>query len=145
MRPIIGSAHIALPEGVGADEVPAWLVVGVKIDLKGKDTDLNPGEDLGQTNLFEEGIGDLSQRDLLESFSRHFLVWIHTWNDNGFKPVHENWQGRAEKRNEDISIEHEGKSHAGTFVGLDDDGKPAVEKTSDGDMLALDVRDFTGS
>ncbi len=137
----IGSARIALPEGVGDDEVPDWLVAGIKIVLKGKDSDLNPGENMGQTNLLEEGIGDLTQRDLLESFSRHFLVWIHTWNDEGFKPVHENWLGRAEGHNEELTIKQGTKSYAGKYTGLDDDGNLLL-KTPQGEMISLKVRDF---
>lgn len=138
---IIGAARIAVPEGVGDDEVPEWLVVGIKIELKGKDNDLNPGENMGQTNLLEEGIGDLSQRDLLESFARHFLVWIHTWNEEGFKPVHENWVGRAEARNDEISITRDKTTYSGKFINLDDDGNMLL-KTSSGDMVSLSVRDF---
>jgi len=138
---ITGSARIVMAETINDDDVPDWLVVGIKIELKGKDDNLNPGEDMGRTNLFEEGIGELSQRDLLESFSRHFLVWIHTWNDEGFKPVHENWSGRAEALDKEISIKQGDKSWDGKFLNLDDDGNLLL-KTPAGEMISLNPRDF---
>jgi len=138
---IIGSARIALPQGVGDDEVPDWLVVGIKIELKGKDDDLSPGDTMGRTSLFEEGIADLTQRQMLESFSRHFLVWIHTWNEEGFKPVHESWHGRTEGQNKDILIERDGKSYAGKYLNLDEGGNLLL-KTPAGEMISLGVRDF---
>ncbi len=141
---IIGSARIAMPGQVSDEDVPDWLVVGIKIELKGKENDLNPGEDMGHTNLFEEGVADLTQRDLLESFSRHFLVWIHTWNDEGFKPVHTHWCGRAEGFDKEIVIEQGEKSYAGKFLSLDDNGDLLL-KTSGGDMVFLGVRDFVNS
>ena len=143
-KAIIGAAMIAIPEGVGDDEVPDWLVVGIKIDLKGKENDLNPGADMDHTNLFEEGVGDLSHSRLVESFARHFLVWIHTWNEEGFKPVHENWQARAEARDKGVSIEQDGRSYAGKYINLDDEGNLLL-KTPGGETISLKVRDFVCS
>ncbi len=138
---IIGLAQVALPAGVGDDDIPDWLVVGIQIALRGNPNDMNPGENLDQTNLFEEGVGDLSPKRLLESVSRHLLVWIHTWNDEGFRPVHENWVGRAEGRGEEISVQHDGHTYQGTFLNLDDDGNLLL-KTSAGKTISLRVRDF---
>jgi len=138
---IIGSADIAIPDGIEDDQVPDWLVAGIKIDLKGKENNLNPGEDMGHTNLLEEGVGELTQKELLEAFSRHFLVWIHTWNDEGFKPVHENWNGRAEELKEDFKIERQGRSYQGKYLNLDDEGNLLL-KTSDGEIISLKLREF---
>ncbi len=137
----IGSAHIALPEGVGDDEVPDWLVVGIKIELKGKDDNLNPGDNMDQTSLFEEGIADITQRQLLESFSRHFLVWIHTWNEEGFGPVHESWHGRAEGREKEVTVDQGDKTYAGKYLNLDEEGN-LLMKTAAGEMISLGVREF---
>jgi len=138
---VIGSARIALPKDVGDDAVPGWLVAGIKIEMKGKDNDLNPGENMGHSNLLEEGFGTLLQRDLLEEFSRHFLVWIHTWNEEGFKPVHENWCARAEARDGEVLIEQADQSYAGKFINLDDDGNLLL-KPKDSQVISLAVRDF---
>lgn len=138
----VGRARIAIAPTTADDEIPAWLVVGIKVELKGKKNDLNPGENMGRTNLFEEGVGDLPHRQLLESFSRHFLVWIHTWNEDGFKPVHENWVGRSEGKNDALVLERDGKPVEGEFFNLDDDGNLLI-KSPDGKMQAFQVRDFT--
>ena len=46
------------------------------------------------TSLAEEGGGQYLERVLWESCSRHFLVWINRWQDDGFRPLHDAWMHR---------------------------------------------------
>ncbi len=88
--------------------VPEWLVIGMALALTSDVSD--PGYQLDTTALAEEGCGHLSRIRLLESWSRHTLVWINRWQDDGTRPVFEAWLARAEGRGED------------GFVGLDEHG-----------------------
>ena len=60
---------------------------------------------------------------LLESWSRHTLVWINRWLDDGFQPLHTAWRERAWGMGEDLV------DGSGTFMGLDELGGMLV-KTS---------------
>lgn len=130
----VGEVLIATGER-GADDVPRWLVLGAGIALRGDTGDADPGHDPGRTTLYEEGAGELNRTDLVESFCRHLLTWIHTWQEEGFRPVHQAWLFRADGRDREIEIGYRGARMKGVFTGLDDDGNLLL-KTADG-MTAL--------
>ena len=58
----------------------------------------------------------------MESWSRHTLVWINRWLDDGFQPLHAAWRDRAWEMGEDLP-------GGGAFMGLDELGGMLV-KTS---------------
>ncbi|MEL6679955.1 MAG: biotin/lipoate--protein ligase family protein, partial [Pseudomonadota bacterium] len=58
-----------------AREVP-WLCLGLDVALK-MEAGREPGYDPDRTTLAEEGCGDIGATQLLESWSRHMLVWIN--------------------------------------------------------------------
>ena len=93
---------------------PDWLVVGVHVDylLPGAD---EPGRAPEQTCLAEEGCIEVTPPRLLESWSRHTLVWINRWLDDGFRPLHDAWRERAWNMGEPIA-------DGSIFVGLDERG-----------------------
>ncbi len=93
---------------------PDWLVVGIDLRFLPPGPE-EPGLRPDETCLVEEGCGDLAPRLLLESWSRHMLVWINRWLDEGFRPVHEAWRARAWKLGEVLP-------DGGTFTGLDELG-----------------------
>jgi len=76
-----------------ADAVPDWLAVGLDLALAGEPRG-EPGRDLGRTNLFEEGAGSVSPKEIIEAFARHFLNWLHRWERDGLKPVAGAWEAR---------------------------------------------------
>ncbi|MEQ8602454.1 MAG: biotin/lipoate--protein ligase family protein [Marivibrio sp.] len=76
-----------------ADAVPDWMAVGLDLALAG-DPRSEPGRELGRTNLFEEGAGEVSPKEILEAFARHFLSWLHRWERDGLKPVAGAWEAR---------------------------------------------------
>jgi len=120
-------------------EVPDWIVVRVTINLRA-DTRHEPGERPDLTSLDEEGCPDLTRNGMIESFSRHFKTWLHTWSSEGFQPVHSGWLQRAYGLNEDFSLNVNGQSVSGVFSGLDEDGNMLL-KTEDGSMQLLTLAD----
>lgn len=93
--------------------VPDWLVVGLELRLAA-DEAVEPGERPGETSLYEEGSGPIPPSRLLESMSRHFLVWLRRWEEDGFRPLHDAWSARAEPG---MAV------GADVFAGLDEDGR----------------------
>lgn len=75
------------------DAVPDWMAIALDLAMVG-DPRAEPGRDLGATNLYEEGAGDVSPKEILEAFSRHFLSWLHRWERDGLKPVAGAWEER---------------------------------------------------
>ncbi len=137
---VVGGMRAALPKDIGEGDVPDWLVVGLDIRLSRTERDLEPGHDLGHTTLEDEGCGDLTRTQLVESVCRHFLVWVHTWNEDGFKPVHDAWLPRAENYEQTLSLDHGGMEHSGQFIGIDDEGNLLL-KPDVGEVSALSLLD----
>ncbi|GMG84227.1 hypothetical protein LNKW23_34420 [Paralimibaculum aggregatum] len=105
---------------------PDWMVVGFELDLI-PPPDAVPGADPDRTWAHEEGCGEIAARALVESWSRHSLVWINTWTDRGFRPLHESWRGRLWRLGEALP-------EGGTFLGLDEAGGQLV-KSGGGTVL----------
>jgi biotin-(acetyl-CoA carboxylase) ligase len=101
--------------------VPDWLVVGLELPFFAP-SEAEPGDAPDRTTLWEEGCGEIEPRQFLESWSRHTLVWIHTWLDEGMPRLHANWRGRAFSIGEPVEFDLAGARHAGQFVGLDEKG-----------------------
>ena len=101
-------------------EEPDWLVVGVEIPYA-PIAGTEPGRRPDQTSLIEEGCIDVTPLRLLESWSRHTLVWVNRWLDDGFQPLHTAWRERAWGMGEDLP------DGSGTFMGLDELGGMLVK------------------
>jgi BirA family biotin operon repressor/biotin-[acetyl-CoA-carboxylase] ligase len=114
------------------DEVPDWMVAGVSLRFRHPEDAAEPGQ-LGadMTALAEEGCGELTTYEIIESCSRHFLTWLNIWQNEGFEPVHQSWLARAAGRDEVLSIRHAGASFADVKVrGLDDEGNLLIQGES---------------
>jgi biotin-(acetyl-CoA carboxylase) ligase len=134
-----GAVRVAVSSSEDATGCPDWMVVGLAVDLRRRRKDAEPGADPGVTDLFEEGCGELTRTELLDSYARHLMAWIHTWETEGFGGVHEMLLFRAQGHREDVVVELAGSVHEGRFVGLDDHGSMILE-TREGTRL-LDVLD----
>jgi biotin-(acetyl-CoA carboxylase) ligase len=108
---------------------PDWLVIGVEIPYLPPSAEV-PGNRPGQTCLAEEGCIDVTPLRLLESWSRHSLVWINRWLGDGFAPLHAAWRDRAWGIGEDLP-------EGGTFVGLDELGGMLVRTTRSTELRPL--------
>lgn len=128
-----GEVRIAAGPQDGAG-VPEWLVLGAEIAMRGDLSDPDPGRHPDRTSLQEEGAGEFNRTDLIESYCRHFLTWLHSWEQDGFRPVHEAWLFRADGYEKDTEIDYRGERLAGHFVSLDDTGNLLL-KTQEGMQL----------
>lgn len=123
------------------DQVPDWLIVGLSLSREFGPGD--PGASPDITALSEEGCGHISLSRLIESWSRHLLVWINRWEDGERSAIYNAWLARAEGWQSEIVARHAGKLARGTFLGLDDQGGMLL-KGEDGTQ-ALSLLDALGA
>lgn len=103
------------------EEIPDWLVVAITVTVQFGPEAAEPGHDRHRTALVEEGCEGLTNIQFIESCSRHFLTWLNLWQDDGFRPVHQNWLERMAGQDTPISIPR-ADTGAVTVKGLDEDG-----------------------
>lgn len=118
---IVGAVELALPE-TQPQEPPDWMVLSLSVALLPPRERPEPGEELDRTTFWDEGCGDMEPLALVESLSKHILTWVHRWEDEGFRPVHETWWGRRDTAQ---PLAH---GLNGELVGLDEHGN-AILKT----------------
>lgn len=99
-------AHGPLVEKEGMSDVPAWLVIGIAVQMSGDPDDDAPGAELEYTNLMEEGCGEITVPMLVEAFSRHLLHWLDRWQEDGFQPVRQGFL--HDRHNKDLNLEPNG-------------------------------------
>ena len=104
------------------DGVPQWMIVSLEIAIKPENIMHDPGEEAWRTTLWEEGCGDISRTELLESTARHFLNWMHGWDEEGFKPVHDQWTGRLNDKAQFVFGLTEEE-----FMGMDEYGNALIK------------------
>jgi biotin-(acetyl-CoA carboxylase) ligase len=131
---VAGEARTALSETADEEAVPRYMVTGFTLAIQPPPASPEPGLALETTALWEEGCGDLDRNRLVESIARYVLTWIDTWQNEGFRPVHEMWCGRAEGR---IGLT-QGERDDRVF-GLDEDGNLLLK--SEGGTRALRLID----
>lgn len=115
---------------------PDWLVVGLEIAVTLPDGQA-PGANPEITALAEEGCGDIDPFRLLESWSRHSLVWINHWLDDGIERLHAEWRAKAFTLGEEVDFELAGTRHHGLFVGLDDKGGMLLRQGAETRLIPL--------
>ena len=95
---------------------PDWLIVGLEMPmvLPGES---EPGHDPDRTALAEEVCGDIMLPDLVESWGRHMMNWLHIYLTDGFEPLHREWRAKGNGLGEAVTYPEEG-----TFIGLDENG-----------------------
>ncbi|HSP01430.1 MAG TPA: biotin/lipoate--protein ligase family protein, partial [Thioalkalivibrio sp.] len=89
---------------------PSWLVIGIDIPFIPESDD--PGQNPNQTCLYEEGCGDVTPMALLESWSKHTLLWLTYLMDSGFERIHNEWRPRCDTLGKEID-----QPKSGLFVG----------------------------
>ncbi|MBK0397644.1 biotin/lipoate--protein ligase family protein [Limibaculum sp. M0105] len=101
---------------------PDWLVIGVEIPfIPPAERAEEPGAFADETCLAEEGCIEVTPLQLLESWSRHMLVWLNRLETEGFPPLHAAWRERGWRIGEALD-------DGGTFVGLDEHGGQLVRR-----------------
>ncbi len=132
----VGVARVGMPR-CDAGDVPAWMAVGLDVRIQPDPRSPEPGYNLLNTSLWDEGAGEVDRTMLVESFARHFLTWINTWTEEGFKPVHEAWLGRAIGHKEVLDIQWQGKKYKGMFLSIDEEGNLLLQRKAE--TLSLPV------
>lgn len=110
-----GALRYAASTRTGSDE-PDWLVIAIDVPMIPVAA-LEPGVTPDETTLYDEGCTDLTPAQLIESWSRHMLVWLHHFMDDGMEPLHRGWSGKC-----DTLGQHIDTPEPGTFMGLDEHG-----------------------
>lgn len=83
---LVGGARLAWPNDLDDGETPPWIVFGGMIrtvSIAGTEPGLNPLV----TALEEEGFTDGMSDKVVESFARHLMVAIDSWQESGFGAV----------------------------------------------------------
>jgi biotin-(acetyl-CoA carboxylase) ligase len=96
------------------DRIPDWLVVGLEIAFWPAEEESGLTPDV--TALFVEGCADIEGPALLEAWTRHTLVWINRWLEDGPRAVHSEWTGLAHGLKETAT---QGDA-TGSFIGVDE-------------------------
>ncbi len=122
-----GRVRLAMSKELDADGAPLWLALGLDVAVRPEPDGPEPGVYLDRTTLFNEGAVDESVQDWAEAFTRHLLVWIHTWEESGFRRVHTNWWGRHDPKSERFSWQEEGGEMSGKPIGLDEHGSLLIQ------------------
>ena len=118
------------------DAEPDWLVVGFELAITLPEG-VRPGDDPETTALFEEGCTDVDPFRLVESWSRHTLVWINTWLDDGMPKLHSDWRGRAYNLGDRVEFELQGVEYKGVFMGIDEYGGMLLRRGDDTTLIPL--------
>ena len=112
------------------DSMPQWLVIGIDVPFLGLPAE--PGDNPNQTTLHEEGCSEITPMGLLESWSKHTLLWLTKFMDGGFEVVHKEWRPRCDTLGQAIET-----PKPGVFVGLDERGRMLLRQDGITDTLSL--------
>lgn len=83
---LIGGARLAWPNNADENAPANWLVFGATLRVTVMEP-IEPGLRPSSAALEEEGFEDLGPGRLIESFTRHFMVQLDAWQEQGFAPV----------------------------------------------------------
>ncbi len=130
----LGNCDLQLSDN-DTDGVPDWMIISLSVAIAPKTLKDDPGFMADETTMWDEGCGDITRTELLEAVSRHLVNWIHNWQEDGFKPIHDQWTGRLIEKQKIVP----GLSDDAEFVSLDENGNALVNR--DGQMELLRVLD----
>lgn len=117
-------------ETMDPSQIPNWLVIGIEVAFIPETDD--PGANPHQTCLYEEGCGEIEPMALLESWSKHTLLWLTHFLDSGFDRIHNEWRPRCDSLGKEIEAPIEG-----LFVGLDEKGRMLLRQGVMTETLSL--------
>jgi biotin-(acetyl-CoA carboxylase) ligase len=89
---LVGGARLAWPADAAEDAPPSWLVFGAMIRTASM-SEQEPGLFPRAAALDAEGFDVVSDR-LIESFTRHLMVAVDTWQQDGFAEIARNYLSR---------------------------------------------------
>jgi BirA family transcriptional regulator, biotin operon repressor / biotin---[acetyl-CoA-carboxylase] ligase len=111
-------AGVLLESEIGENGSPAFLIVGVGINLVSAPTDA----EFAATSILGEGHRPPEPVAMLEAFAPHFDTWARCWRAEGFAPVRAAWRTRARGLGEPIRVRLETTTLHGRFADIDQQG-----------------------
>ena len=90
---LVGGGRLAWPSPADENEPPAWLVFGAMIRTVAMGEEEAGVRPLSAA-LEGEGFDDLGSGRLVESFARHLMVAVDSWQEHGFGEVAKNYLAR---------------------------------------------------
>jgi biotin-(acetyl-CoA carboxylase) ligase len=90
---LVGGVRLEWPMGAKEDEPAPWLVFGAMIRTVALGEE-EPGLRPLSAALEDEGFDDFGSDRLVESFARHLMTMIDTWQDAGFGEIAKNYLAR---------------------------------------------------
>jgi len=111
-------AGILLESVSGAAGRPAWLAIGVGINL----AHFPPETEFPATSLAALGTPAPSPYDALTQLAAHFAKWYEFWTAQGFAPIHDAWLARAAGLGVRIRARLSHEETSGVFEGIDQTG-----------------------
>lgn len=101
-----------------------WLVLGVGVNVKSHPEDT----EFPATSLcYESAEPGLSEVDLLQAISRHFLAWVDRWLAEGFAPIRQAWLRHGHGLGESLRVRLPGETLHGIFRDLGEGGALMLE------------------
>jgi biotin-(acetyl-CoA carboxylase) ligase len=135
---VFGGVRCASAPTEAPDAVPDWLVIGLRIAMRGPWSKPEAPGAQAHTTLAEEGCGAVSTIDLLEQFGRHFLGWINRWQEEGMRTVQQAWQRRATGLGKQVEVRLGEHIRTGIFQGLSETGAMRLVRNGVAQTIALD-------
>lgn len=109
----------------GAD--PAWLAIGIGINLKQHPSDT----EFPATSLPAQGFATPEPRDGLLHLAASFAGWYELWRADGFSPIRDAWLARAAGLGTRIRARLQNEETMGIFEGIDANGALLLRETQD--------------
>ena len=131
----IGFADLSLSQE-DTDGIPNWLVLSMEVHIRPDELMQDPGLTMNITSMWEEGCGGLTAERLLESTARNLVNAIHTWSEDGFKTIHQQWSARQYDKIPLASAFWGEGEEQGTFIGMDEVGNALISKADEACEIA---------
>jgi biotin-(acetyl-CoA carboxylase) ligase len=90
---LVGGGRLGWPSSTKEDDRPRWLVFGAMIRTVAM-TDRDAGLHPLASALDQEGFGEAGAVEVVESFARHLMRALDTWQVDGFNDIAREFLGR---------------------------------------------------
>ncbi|MCP1834097.1 biotin-(acetyl-CoA carboxylase) ligase [Bradyrhizobium sp. USDA 4518] len=115
---LVGGGRMGWPTSAREDEPPAWLVFGAMIRTVAM-ADQGPGVHPLASALDEEGFGEAGAVQVTESFARHLMRAIDSWQTDGFGSLARDYLSRIPRERRTVLRIDDGGDLLTRRVGAD--------------------------
>ena len=98
---LVGGGRLAWPNRTDEANVPSWLVFGATIRTAWAKR-IDPGLTPALTALDEEGFAEVTSKQIIESFARHFMQALDVWQERGFSTAVKPYLERLARESQQI-------------------------------------------